>query len=74
MAQSGKDDEENIFSIQSSPRKTSAGHSMDLYQVGDNCPFCEEGKRERVEFSSFLFAVFLLKIDKLGLLIKEGKT
>lgn len=51
--QSAKDDEENISSIQSSPKK-SAGHSMDSCQVGDNCPFCEERERG---LCSFLFCL-----------------
>lgn len=56
MIQSVKDDEETIFSIQSSPKKTSAGHSVDLYQVGDNCPLCEEKKRGACVNFFFLFA------------------
>lgn len=49
---------------------------MDLYQVGDYCLSCEERKRGKGElvFIFSLFANFLLKIDELGLLIKEGKT
>lgn len=40
-----KDDKERIFSIPSSPKKTSAGHSLDFYQVSGKCPSCEERKR-----------------------------